>query len=62
MVEPTRPWSSGKADDSREETGTCTTDATGIGAQASRDRLAEITSGTSTFQQGLAPTCKDSQI
>jgi len=37
----------------------CTADATGRGAQASRERLAEITSGTTLVQQGLAATCKD---
>ena len=31
----------------------------GVKVQASRDRHAEITSGTTILQQGLAATCKD---
>lgn len=33
--------------------------ATGILAQARRERFAEITSGKAYFQQGLVATCKD---
>ena len=33
----------------------------GVKVQASRDRHAEITSGTTIFQQGLAATCKDAR-
>jgi hypothetical protein len=35
------------------------TQPTGIGVQASRERLAEITSGRASDQQGLTTTCKD---
>ena len=33
----------------------------GVRVQASRDRHAEITSGTTIVQQGLAATCKDAR-
>jgi hypothetical protein len=49
----------GKADGRGEETGKCTLVTAGIGVQASRERPAEITSGTTIYQQGLATTCKD---
>jgi len=49
----------GKADASWEETSECTMRAAGVGAQASRERTAEITSGRAVSQQGLAATCKD---
>ena len=39
--------------------GPCTYRAAGVKVQASRDRHAERTSGTTIFQQGLAATCKD---
>jgi hypothetical protein len=39
--------------------GRCTHHTAGVKVQASRDRHAEITSGTTLFQQGLAATCKD---
>ena len=52
----------GKADAVGEETGMCTQHPAGIMAQASWDRLAEITSGKTTSQQGLAATCKDHWI
>jgi len=39
--------------------GTCTQHAAGVKVQASRDRHAEITSGTTIIQQGLAATCID---
>jgi len=42
--------------------GRCTQHAAGGGVQASRDRHAEITSGTSIFQQGLAAPCKDGAV
>jgi hypothetical protein len=41
--------------------GTGTQHAAGVKVQASRDRHAEITSGTTIFQQGLAATCKDAR-
>ena len=49
----------GKADVRKEETSVCTFAAAGIRVQASKERLAEITSGRSHFQQGLVATCKD---
>jgi hypothetical protein len=49
----------GKADAGREEMGECTARAAGGQVQASRERYAEITLGTSISQQGLAATCKD---
>ena len=49
----------GKADDVGEETGKCTLRPAGIRAQASWERLAEITSGRAITQQGLAATCED---
>ena len=49
----------GKAVGMREETGMSTVYAAGIGVQASRERFAEITSGTAEFQQELAATCID---
>jgi hypothetical protein len=49
----------GKADDVGEVTGRGTLQPDGIKAQASWERLAEITSGRTGFQQGLAATCKD---
>ena len=52
----------GKADDVEEETGKCTLRPAGIRAQASWERLAEITSGKANSQQGLAATCKDHRI
>ena len=49
----------GKADDVGEVTGIGTRRPTGIMAQASWDRLAEITSGRTIAQQRLAATCTD---
>ena len=49
----------GKADDAGEETGKCTPHTAATGARASKERLAEITSGRAVPQQGLAATCKD---
>ena len=49
----------GKADVTREETGTRTLSATVVGVQGSEDRSAEITLGRSWMQQGLTATCKD---
>jgi hypothetical protein len=49
----------GKADDVGEVTGRRTLQPDGIMAQASWERLAEITSGRTSSQQGLAATCKD---
>jgi hypothetical protein len=59
---PTHWRDLGKADDVGEETGKSTLRPAGIKAQASWERLAEITSGKTTFQQGLAATCKDRRI
>ena len=42
-----------------EETGKSTSRATAVQVQACRERLAEITSGRTISQQGLATTCKD---
>ena len=50
----------GKADVVGEETAISTSRATAVRVQASRERLAEITSGRAISQQGLAATCKDS--
>jgi hypothetical protein len=55
---PTRCFS-GKAEVLWEETGKCTTGTAGAGVQAPGERLAEITSGRTIFQQGLVATCKD---
>jgi hypothetical protein len=49
----------GKADDAGEETGMCTPQTAATGARASKERLAEITSGRAVSQQGLVATCKD---
>ena len=49
----------GKAADVGEETGEGSLQPDGIMAQASWERLAEVTSGRSSSQQGLAATCKD---
>ena len=49
-----------KAVTSWEETDKCTKGTAGVWVQASREGFAEITLGTTTFQQGLAATCKDS--
>ncbi|MDA2929712.1 hypothetical protein MYX84_07165, partial [Acidobacteria bacterium AH-259-O06] len=56
--EPTRRYL-GKADDLWEETSTSTADITVVWGQASTERYAEITSGRTISQQGLATTCKD---
>jgi len=48
-----------KADARREETSECTVGAAGVRVQAPGERLAEITSGRSVSQQGLAATCED---
>jgi hypothetical protein len=52
----------GKADDVGEGTGMRTQRPAGIMAQASWDRRAEITSGRTISQQGLAATCKDHRV
>jgi len=49
----------GKADDVGEGTGTGTPRPAGTQAQASWERLAEITSGRAITQQRLAATCTD---
>jgi hypothetical protein len=49
----------GKADVAGEATGKCNLQAVVVGVQASREGLAEITSGRSRWQQGLVATCKD---
>ena len=49
-----------KADVSWEETGKSTRGTTGVWAQASGERFAEITLGRAYFQQGYAATCEDS--
>src|SRR5882672_10334224 len=59
---PTHREGLGKADDVGEETGRCTRRPAGIMAQASWERLAEITSGKAIAQQGLAATCKDHRV
>ena len=51
--------SAGKADAVGEETGMSTSQTAVIGARASKERHAEITSGRAISQQGLAATCKD---
>ena len=51
--------SPGKADVVGEETGMSTSQTAVIGARASKERHAEITSGRTISQQGLATTCKD---
>jgi len=48
-----------KAADVGEVTGRCTLQPDGIMAQASWERLAEVTSGRISSPQGLAATCKD---
>ena len=52
----------GKADGLQEETVKSTVNTAGIRVQASKKRSAEITSGRSIDQQGLAATCKDRRI
>ena len=49
----------GKANASGEETGRGTLEAAGVGVQTRRQRSAEITSGRSDTQPGLAATGKD---
>jgi len=49
----------GKAGVLWEETGKGTGGDAGVWGQASKERLAEITSGRATIQQGLVTTCKD---
>lgn len=49
----------GKAADVGEVTGKGTLQPDGIMAQASWERLAEVTSGRISAQQGLAATCQD---
>jgi hypothetical protein len=51
--------SAGKADAVGEETGMSTSQTAVIGARASKERHAEITSGRAISQQGLVATCKD---
>ncbi len=50
---------SGKAVVPGEATGRSTPGAAGVGVQARGERSAEITSGRTISQQGLATTCKD---
>ena len=50
----------GKADSAGEVTGKSNLQTVVVGAQASWERLAEITSGRSRWQQGLVATCEDS--
>ena len=52
-------FSVGKAAVAGEETGMCTLQTVGIGAQASQERFSELTSGRARWQQGLVATCKD---
>jgi hypothetical protein len=49
----------GKADAAGEVTGKGNLQTVVVGAQASRERLAEITSGRTYCQQGPVATCKD---
>ncbi len=51
--------SAGKADVVGEVTGMSTSQTAVIGARASKERHAEITSGRAISQQGLVATCKD---
>jgi len=51
----------GKADVAGEVTGARNLPTVVVGAQASQERLAEITSGRARWQQGLVATCKDSR-
>ena len=50
----------GKADVAGEATGKCNLQTVVVGAQASWEGLAEITSGRTRWQQGLVATCQDS--
>jgi hypothetical protein len=50
----------GKADVVGEVTGKSTLQAVVVGARASWEGLAEITSGRTRWQQGLVATCEDS--
>ena len=50
----------GKADVAGEVTGTSNLQTVVVGAQASQEGLAEITSGRARWQQGLVVTCEDS--
>jgi hypothetical protein len=49
-----------EADAPREETGNCTGETRRGMGPSTYARIVEITSGTTTLQQGLAATCKDS--
>ena len=49
----------GEADAHREETGECTGGAPRGMGPSTYTRIAEITPGTSIFQQGLVATCED---
>ena len=49
----------GKTNALGEETGKGTLGAAGVGVQTRRERTAEIMSGRSYSQQGLAATCED---
>ena len=57
MRKPTHV-SVGKADDTVEETGKSTRCTAGVGDPASKERLSEITSGSSCGQQGLVQPAK----
>jgi hypothetical protein len=59
---PTHRRDLGKADEVGEVTGIGTLLPDGIMAQASWERLTEITSGRTSCQQGLAATCKDGRF
>jgi hypothetical protein len=50
-----------KAEAQWEETGKSTTEAAGVGVQASRERFAEITSGRSDDQQEVVQPAKTDQ-
>ncbi len=56
---PTRSRFSGKADVVREETSKCTSRTAAVQVLASKERLADLTSGRAISQQGLTTTCKD---
>ena len=59
LAEADPPSLLGKAAEVGEVTGKSTLPSDGIMAQASWERLAEVMSGRTSCQQGLAATCKD---
>jgi hypothetical protein len=57
-AESRRAFPVGKADDTVEETGESTRCTAGVGDPVSKERLSEITSGSSRGQQGLVQPAK----